>query len=57
VTTTECTADSDVCERSADCIARDVWLQVEEAVQDVLSGITLADLVSKSNVKAAEYQI
>jgi Rrf2 family protein len=57
VTTTECTADSDVCKRSADCIARDIWLEVEAAVQNVLSAITLADLVKKSNTRTSEYQI
>ncbi len=57
VTTTECTANSDVCERATDCIAREIWIQVEEAVQNVLSSITLADVVSRSNKKASEYQI
>jgi Rrf2 family cysteine metabolism transcriptional repressor len=57
VTTTECTADGDVCERSADCIARDIWLQVETAVHDVLSAITLADLIKKSHNNGSEYQI
>ena len=57
VTTTECTADSEVCERSTDCIAREIWIQVEAAVQNVLSSITLADVVARSNKKASEYQI
>jgi Rrf2 family cysteine metabolism transcriptional repressor len=57
VTTTECTADSEVCGRSADCVARDIWLQVERAIQMVLSSITLADLVKKAGPKTSEYQI
>jgi len=57
VTTTECTVDSRVCERSTDCIAREIWLQVETAVHDVLSSITLADVVKRASVKASEYQI
>ncbi len=57
VTTTECTADSDVCKRSADCVARDIWMQVEAAVQDVLSAITLADVAKQSDARASEYQI
>jgi Rrf2 family protein len=57
VTTTECTADADVCDRSADCIARGIWLQVETAIQQVLTSITLGDLVKKAAAKTSEYQI
>ncbi len=57
VATTECTSDGDYCVRSTDCIARDVWLEVEAAINNVLDSITLADLASKAKVQRAEYQI
>jgi Rrf2 family cysteine metabolism transcriptional repressor len=57
VTTTECVEDTDYCERSADCAARTVWIQVEEAIRRVLSGITLADLIKQPKNPAAQYQI
>ena len=57
VTTTECVEDNDYCGRWADCAARKVWIQVEEAIQRVLSGITLADLVQQPHSSEAEYQI
>ena len=57
VTTAECTEDEDYCQRSADCATREVWVQVEEAVQGVLSGITLADLVRRSEASTGNYQI
>ncbi len=57
VTTTECTADSEVCQRATDCIAREIWLQIEVAVQNVLSAITLADVAKQSSTRASEYQI
>jgi Rrf2 family cysteine metabolism transcriptional repressor len=57
VTTTECTADTEICERSTDCIAREIWLQVETAVQNVLSAITLAEVAKQSSARASEYQI
>jgi Rrf2 family transcriptional regulator, cysteine metabolism repressor len=57
VTTTECVEDADSCERSADCAARKVWIQLEEAVRRVLTGITLADLIQQSPASTTEYQI
>ena len=57
VTTAECTEDEDYCQRSVDCVAREVWLKVEAAIQGVLSGITLADLVKKTRSHASNYQI
>ena len=48
VVTAECTEDKAYCERSADCVARDVWVEVEEAIQRILSSITLADLVKRT---------
>lgn len=57
VTTAECTADEDYCKRSADCVTREVWLEVEAAVYGVLDSITLADLVQKAKKHSAYYQI
>ncbi len=57
VTTAECTEDKDYCERAADCVAREVWVQVEEAIQRVLNSITLADLVRKVQMPTANYSI
>jgi len=57
VTTTECTADEDCCKRSSDCVARELWMEVEAAIQGVLGSQTLADMVRKAKAHAAEYQI
>ncbi len=57
VTTTECTVDEDCCKRSSDCVARELWMEVENAIQGVLSTQTLADMVRKAKAHAAEYQI
>ena len=57
VTTAECTENSDYCERSADCVAREVWIEVEGAIQKILRSITLADLVKRAKKHAASYQI
>lgn len=57
VTTAECTENEDYCERAADCAAREVWVQVEEAIQRVLKSISLADLVHRVETPPGNYQI
>jgi len=48
VITTECVEDENFCERTNDCIARQVWTEVQEAVIGVLESITLQDLVNRA---------
>lgn len=58
VATVECVENDDYCSRSADCAARYLWTQVEQAIDRVLGGITLQDLVEKANEqKKLNYQI
>jgi Rrf2 family cysteine metabolism transcriptional repressor len=58
VSTAECVEDKDYCSRAADCLARQVWAQVQKAINDVLQAITLQDLVDKSkNKQALDFQI
>ncbi|KPL21034.1 MAG: hypothetical protein AMJ75_10760 [Phycisphaerae bacterium SM1_79] len=58
VTTTECVDDEDYCERAVDCAARQLWAQVQQAIEDVLQSITLQDLVDWEKGKQdLDYQI
>ncbi len=59
ITTAECVDDESYCARAADCVARDLWNKVQQAVMDVLGSITLKDLVNrtKSRHDALNYQI
>lgn len=58
VTTVECVEDEDYCTRAADCVTRQVWTQVQEAITDVLQSITLQDLVDRTKKnKTVDYQI
>jgi len=57
VTTAECTENKDYCERAADCAAREVWVQVEGAIEGVLSSITLADMIQRIQSPECNYQI
>jgi len=58
VTTVECVENQNYCARVADCLARQVWTQVQNAIKDVLKSITLQDLVDRTREKRAlNYQI
>ncbi len=41
----DCVGDAELCDRSHRCVTRDVWSAVGEAIDGVLAGITLSDLV------------
>lgn len=58
VTTVECVEDKNYCARAADCIARQVWAQVQDAIKNVLQSITVQDLVDRAkDKKMLNYQI
>ncbi|HUS73764.1 MAG TPA: Rrf2 family transcriptional regulator [Sedimentisphaerales bacterium] len=58
VTTVECVEDKKYCERADDCVARQVWMQVQEAIKNVLQSITVQDLVDRAKDKSKlNYQI
>jgi Rrf2 family protein len=45
----DCVGSPEVCTRSHRCVTRGVWTEVGQAIERVLDGITLADLVRKEN--------
>lgn len=46
------------CERAASCVTVEIWEKINEAVNNVIDNITLADLVSRTYEKAgADYSI
>ncbi len=44
-----CVEDSCACNKTGKCVARDVWVEVSEAISDVLNRYTVADLMDKHN--------
>ncbi len=58
VVTVECVENESYCTRTNDCVARQVWIEVQNAVMGVLQSITLQNLLdrAKSN-KALDSQI
>jgi Rrf2 family protein len=54
----ECVEDEDYCRRAADCAARLLWIQVEEAIKNVLDSVTVQDLIDRAKEKrTSDYQI
>jgi len=54
----ECIENESYCARVADCVTRQVWAQVQEAIMNILQSITLQDLVDRAKVtKSLDYQI
>ncbi len=52
ITTTECVDDQNTCAKAADCVTREVWGQVQEAIQKILGSITLEDLANRAKEKS-----
>jgi Rrf2 family protein len=58
VVTVECVANENYCKRAADCIARQVWSEVQKSITKVLESITLKDALDKAKTgRSADYQI
>ena len=58
VTTVECVENESYCARVADCVARQVWAEVQRAITNVLQSMTLQDLVDRAKDKRTlNYQI
>jgi Rrf2 family protein len=55
---TECLEDNDYCPRADDCVTRELWAEVQNAVKQVLDSFTLGDLVERAKTKKnMDYQI
>jgi Rrf2 family protein len=58
IVTVECLESDQYCARAADCVARELWSQVQQAVIGVLESVTLEDLAKRAkNDKTSYYQI
>ena len=58
VITSECVGNSSFCSRSADCIARGLWVDVQNTVMELLRSITLQSLIDRTGEnKVLDYHI
>ena len=47
----DCVDNAGICPRSPKCVTRDVWLEVQSAIDGVLSSQTLQDLIKRQQIK------
>jgi Rrf2 family protein len=57
VLTVECVDHENVCPSHADCVTRQLWIQVNEAMLSVLENKTLYDLMGMAEKEKLNYQI
>lgn len=56
--TVECVDDNNFCARTTDCVARQLWSEVQQAMMAVLESLTLKDLVGRTKTdRALDYSI
>jgi len=54
ITTSECVHRPGICPRSGTCIARNVWTEMQRAIDNVLESFTLEDLVEKQRERLSQ---
>jgi Rrf2 family transcriptional regulator, cysteine metabolism repressor len=47
----DCVVDGEICPRSSNCVTRDVWTELQAAMDNVLGSITLQDLMARQQAK------
>jgi len=58
VITADCVGNENLCERAVDCVTRQLWAEVQNAIEAVLQSKTLQDLIDKTKKqKVQNYQI
>ncbi len=57
VLTVECVENKDACASYADCVTRRLWIEVNDAILNVLEDKTLVDLVEMTEKEKMNYQI
>jgi Rrf2 family protein len=51
----ECLKDPKVCQKVPDCVTRDIWQEVSEAIDGVFHSVTLEDMVHRKKEKEARF--
>jgi len=58
VITSECVENESYCIRTEDCIVREIWTEVQNAITGILKSVTLQDIIERTkNNKTLNYQI
>jgi len=51
ISPSECVDNPEICDRSESCVTRDIWSEMKNAMDGVLEGTTLQDLVERQKEK------
>jgi Rrf2 family transcriptional regulator, iron-sulfur cluster assembly transcription factor len=51
---TDCVEDASTCKRSSCCVTIDLWRELSAAIQNLLAGVTIQDLVTRQSEKASQ---
>jgi Rrf2 family protein len=51
LTLVDCVKKADICDRSTECVTRDVWCEMSSLLSDFLDTLTLDDLIKKYKKK------
>jgi Rrf2 family protein len=54
LTLVDCVKKPDICDRSSECVTRDVWCEMSSLLSDFLDTLTLDDLIKKYKKKKAK---
>jgi Rrf2 family protein len=49
----DCVSSQGDCDRTADCITREIWCELTATIQNALRGITLAEIVERARARVA----
>lgn len=50
----ECVEKKDICERSENCVARELWCRIKKELTGLLDGITLKELIERQKEKTGK---
>jgi Rrf2 family cysteine metabolism transcriptional repressor len=58
IVTVECVSDKKFCDKADDCVARQVWCEIQKTIKVILESITLQDALDRAKKsKPDNYQI
>ncbi len=53
----ECVEKPDVCQRSVSCVTREIWSELQDAINGVLDRITLQEMMERQRAKDQSRQV
>jgi len=57
VVTVECLNDKSYCKKTADCVSRQLWVEVQKAIMNALENVVLQDLVDRAAGKQQSFTL